>query len=412
MRNFQAESQEDSQAQEQIKRIIDSFNFEELRNFLNQEDNQIYKVQRLRDYLFKNISQCFDKVIIELQTNPTYDCSQLLIFIQENTNQGRRNNYNFRNLFNDYENLFKILEYTDDLHIYDLVFQILSNCIQIIHFDRQGFIPRLLYLEKIFYSHSNFLCSKKINLIDYYFMDPRYQEICNDPIESLQFDLEYYEPTQLDETYHELQRNGRHQKILSGIFQIKKIQIIDDNSTSALELSRNLLNMQTQSFSPLMDILKYRILINRGLQANSQQTKNIIIGLHLKSLNILKSQKEQFVALHIFERFYDDVIGDTIENNNFNLFQLETIDPIILVELLQIESRNNQQSSKRKQQFQLKLLSDVLSMRQIENNDFIQGYPLNYNSKILSESLAQDSQLTSGILIFLQIILNLQLILQ
>ncbi|CAD8144153.1 unnamed protein product [Paramecium octaurelia] len=231
-------------------------------------------------------------------------------------------------------------------------------------------------------------------------MDPRYQEICNDPIESLQFDLEYYEPTQLDETYHELQRNGRHQKILSGIFQIKKIQIIDDNSTSALELSRNLLNMQTQSFSPLMDILKYRILINRGLQANSQQTKNIIIGLHLKSLNILKSQKEQFVALHIFERFYDDVIGDTIENNNFNLFQLETIDPIILVELLQIESRNNQQSSKRKQQFQLKLLSDVLSMRQIENNDFIQGYPLKYNSKILSESLAQDSQLTSGILIF------------
>ncbi|CAD8169488.1 unnamed protein product [Paramecium octaurelia] len=268
------------------------------------------------------------------------------------------------------------------------------------------------YIQKIFHSHSNFLCSKKINLIDYYFMDPRYQELCNDPIESLQFDLEYYEPTQLDETYHELQRNGRHQKILSGIFQIKKIQIIDDNSTSALELSRNLLNMQTQSFSPLMDILKYRILINRGLQANSQQTKNIIIGLHLKSLNILKSQKEQFVALHIFERFYDDVIGDTIENNNFNLFQLETIDPIILVELLQIESRNNQQSSKRKQQFQLKLLSDVLSMRQIENNDFIQGYPLNYNSKILSESLAQDSQLTSGILIFLQIILNLQLILQ
>ncbi|CAK61156.1 unnamed protein product (macronuclear) [Paramecium tetraurelia] len=376
---------------EEIRNLINSFNIEELRNLLQQQDKKFWFITRHGNYLLEVIEQHLARVVTELQTNPKYDCSQLLEFLQENTKIPFA-----QELIPSSENLLKIIEYTEDLHIYDLVSSILLSGSNYMIRRKIENLPRILYFWKILYNHINFLGAQKINLLDYYYDDPKYRELCQEPIESLQFDIEYYEPTQLDESYEELQKNFLHQKKLEGQLLKKKISIADDNSTSALALSRNLLNLQNQPLSPLIEIVKYRILIQRGLQTDPKKTRKIIIGLHLKSLKFLG----QRILKSIFKGCYNQIIGKLEQTDNDNLFRLETIEPMSLEQVINIpEYHFNISGSERHQELLLKLISDVLSMNHIEENEQIQGYPLKYNSTILSQQLAMDGRLTSCILI-------------
>ncbi|CAD8204168.1 unnamed protein product [Paramecium octaurelia] len=384
---------------EEIRRIINTFNIEELRKHLKHNNFQFWNNIKHADHLMEVMEQHLAQVVTELQTNPKYDCFELLEFLLEFllelTNIPRLSK---NRLIPGSENLLKIIEYTEDLRTYDVISQILLLCFTDIIKRNNEILPRILYLWKIFYYHINFLGSQKVNLIDYYYQDPKYREFCQEPIESLQFDVEYFEPTKLDESYEDLQKNFIHSKKLEGQLQKKIISIVDDNSSSALTLSRNLLNLQNQPLSPLIEIVKFRILIQRGLQTDPKKTKSIIVGLHLKSLKFL--EQRLIFSTSIFKTCYHQIIGKLEQTDNKNLFRLETIEPKTLTQVIVILSNyNNLARNEKNQEFLLKLVTDVLSMSHMEENEQIQGFPLKYNSQILSQQLAMDGKLTSCILL-------------
>ncbi|CAD8099396.1 unnamed protein product [Paramecium sonneborni] len=378
----------------QIFGMIDQFNIEELRNFIKdyQKRDKMYLNKQLFEHLVKKIKETLNQIIIELQNNSKYDCSLILDFIYEFF----KNPLDlplFNHQFSFQEDLLKIIEFTDCLLIYEKVFQLFYLLPQVVGNISNYYFPRLIHLEKILYEHINYLTPKKINLIDYFQEDPKYEDNRMNLRNPLQFDIEYNEPTQLEESYEDICKNNIHNyRRLQGQFQNKKVEILDDDSISALALSRNLLNKNNEPISPLIEIVKYRILIKRGLNINPQITKNIIIKLHQNVSIMIQKQRSILNQLNedIQDKkvFFNSIIKDVRNTDYFNLFKLETIDPLLVIQLIKTLSETNQYQ---------KLLSDVLSMKHIEQDELTQGYPLKYYPQIFSENFIRNEQLTCSI---------------
>ncbi|CAD8118867.1 unnamed protein product [Paramecium sonneborni] len=397
---YQLTASEFFEVDAEMKMLIDSFNLKEIKNYIDYKDDiqDFFRTSFLR-YLLNKIDENLENVAREIQNNSWYNCSQVLIFIEELM----ENNIIFSQEFQSYEHLICIIEYTDDLLIYEYVLQILKS------FDariQQNLTLRILYFQKILYDHVNYLASKKIELIDFYYQDPKYNTITCHPIDALQFDIEYYEPTQLVESYEYLSQNLIENISLYREIQTKKITIIDDHSSSALNLSRNLLNMHDKHISPMIEILKYRILIRRGLLSKPEQTRNTIIKLHLKSFQYLQDLLKNEYNLDSIKYFKQNV-KDFEDVDYFNLFKLQTIDTLVLKELLLIYSRNIKESYYQKKAKEiLGLLQDVLSIQHIEKNEQILGYPLRYSPQIMTERLARNELIINSILKFFQPLSN------
>ncbi|CAD8124039.1 unnamed protein product [Paramecium sonneborni] len=349
----------------QMKILIDSFNMKEINNFLKQQKDVLDGVKTsFILYLLNKIDENLENAIRELQNNSQYDCSQLLISVKELMEI----QFQFRLHFKSYEHLIHIIEYTDDLLIYEQVLSILK------YFNgnlQQNLTLRILYFQKIIYDHVNSLASRKIELIDFYYQDPKYKTITSHPIEALQFDIEYYRPTQLEESYEYLSQNQIHKISQEGEIEIKKITIIDNNSTSAFNLSRNLLNDYFQS----------------------QNKPEISLSNYIQNLqNFLYTNQSNQNSIKYFHQNFEWV-------DNFHLFKLQTIDTLVLKELLLTYSKNiNYLYSQKKDKELLELFSDVFSMQNIEKNEQIIGYPLRYSPQIMTERLAGNDQITSSIL--------------
>ncbi|CAD8097413.1 unnamed protein product [Paramecium sonneborni] len=381
-----------SEEEAQMITIIDSFDLEELRDQFDKNYFLFSQSDYLTQYLLNKIDSSLENIITEIQNNTKFDCSQILIFIK----QIKKKDFLINEIFQSYEHLIKIVEYTDNLFIYGLILEVID--FRIMNAIRHNSLPRLIYLVSILHQHNNYLSSQKIDLIDYYHEDPKYKTIVTNPIEALQFEIEYNEPTQLDESYEEISKNQMHKKRLLGQFQTKKIQIIDDNSTSALSLSRNLLNMPDQPFSPLIEIVKYRILIKRGLLTNPEQTKNIIIKLHLQCNSIIQNYQNRYQDLQM-----NQLLRNLKLTENFNLFKLNTVNPLVLQQLMETSQNYYQdQLNQDRQEQYFTLLSDVLQVKHVEQNELIQGYPLKYNTQIMNEQLARNGLVFKSILDFFQ----------
>jgi E3 ubiquitin-protein ligase HUWE1 len=81
------------------------------------------------------------------------------------------------------EHLLKIITFTESLYQICLCMKVLLkpySCLDLaaLHIDYlKSFLPRIIYLMKFFYEHTNVLNPEKIQLYDYFTDDPNYHKI-------------------------------------------------------------------------------------------------------------------------------------------------------------------------------------------------------------------------------------------
>jgi hypothetical protein len=117
------------------------------------------------------------------------------------------------------EHLLKIVTYTESLEQICMCMKILLkgfNCldlaIQNIEYLK-SFLPRVVYLMRCFYEHTNLLNPDKLQLYDYFQDDPGYSLITSTPSKvtpSNQLHMELIVPSPLVEPYEDLIRNQKH----------------------------------------------------------------------------------------------------------------------------------------------------------------------------------------------------------
>ncbi|CAD8145665.1 unnamed protein product [Paramecium pentaurelia] len=336
----------------QILNIIDLFDLDQLQRLLNHK-NIFQKNQYLQQYLLNKIDYELENIVTEIQKNPVYDCTQLLKSIYDLMMITEI----YWNGFLSYDHVINIIQYTDKLIVQDYCFSILINIHDSQFYEKNS--KRIKQLIIIFQEHVNYLSSQKIELFDFYIQDPI----------KISFDIEYLEPTELDKSYEDLQKDEQNPTIISNQFKLRKILIEDDNQISALDSSRKLLNIQNQHFTPLLDIVKQRIIIKRGLQNNPQETKKIVILLHFKSIKLSK----------ILNKFYE--VNMYPFENYLKLFHKKIIDPSILIMLIdELKEKSDLDCFNNSEEIIKQLLQDVLSMKHKKQIQQYQGYPLEYNN--------------------------------
>ncbi|CAD8177326.1 unnamed protein product [Paramecium octaurelia] len=272
----------------------------------------------------------------------------------------------FSKLIPGSDNLLKISEYTEDLHSYDLVSLILLTEEKMKIFQKFDIFGKSSIIILIFLALKNQFT--RLLLIG-----SQDRELCQEPIESLQFDIEYYEPTQLDQIYEELKYQQQT------IIQLQLLHCLE--IYKIYKISLFLHQQKQQNIESQFNEVRKQI----------QQRLGIILGLNLEQIKFL----EQRLLKSIYKSCYNQIIGKLEQTDNDNLFRLKPQNQCHQCKQLQFQNTILIFC----QELLLKLVSNVLSMNHIEQNEQIQGYPFKYNSTILSQQLAMDSQLTSYILI-------------
>ncbi|CAD8128232.1 unnamed protein product [Paramecium sonneborni] len=165
---------------------------------------------------------------------------------------------------------------------------------------------KILYFQKILYDHVNSLASIKIELIDFYYQDPTYKTIISYPIQALQFDLEYYQPTQLEESNEYLCQNQVQKTTLDREIETKRKlqQFMIIRHQEIYQIYRintfpHLLRLQNIEFLSKQDSFqsqnKPEIPLSNYIQNLFQNLQNF---LQINELNQNVIKDFQFVDLH------------------------------------------------------------------------------------------------------------------
>ncbi|CAD8063012.1 unnamed protein product [Paramecium sonneborni] len=378
-------------------------------------DNQSHPVHKLSNgaliLIINQLDQQIEIAANQIQENPNYECQMLLTLI---SCMMEFDCYRF--LFNSFDHLFKMLENSDSLFVYEKIMLILIKLYknpknESLFNQLEEYIPRVIYFTRILFDHYNNLSSTKIDLIDYFNEDPQYKNLSETPKEFPQLILEYMDPSLLNESYQDLCINGLHKKELHQPIFIRNFKITEVNSIAALHLSKSFLDAQDQNFCPLIDAIKYKILIHKGLQSNKIQTITFVITLQVKSL-LMYMLLCQFCLEKDCEDLLDQVFEEQLEYELhfrmfMKLFQLKTVEPQLLSNILltlneitkiEKENENNVAFSivKNYDEIFLQLIYDVLSMHSVFI-DIEQTYRLEYFPTLLSEQCARNQELAKNI---------------
>ena len=276
-------------------------------------------------------------------------------------------------------------------------------------------LPRLIYIIRCFFEHTNLLNTNRVTLLDYF--SPTY-------IPQQDLVLEFMVPSSLLESYESFSKTFKHTPLPpyapeTQVLRIPSSELLKMKNCGTYELAHELLASNplvkdsAESLSPLWDMVRLRLLWAQGLNTKLSETRELIVELHLLFLQLYLACDNFCSKLVVEQDFLDTVFTEKLDfgevfNIYFGIFTSDSAklqkEIILAIETLLCTDTPAEQdecfnSVKAHDELIMSMVQDVLSAKNLVSEGMqVESSSIEFLPRLLSVQTASDREFASNLL--------------